>query len=65
MTILELLVFLLLCLVLGLLGRGVSHRWGWLAGAVPAGAVMVILMIAEVRSLMRAVCADRVHRKDN
>jgi hypothetical protein len=55
MTFIELLIFLFLCVVVGFLGRLFSHRWGWLAGAIPVCLVLLVMLFAEVRALFMAL----------
>jgi hypothetical protein len=53
MNVLELFTFLLLCVGLGFLGRFFSHHWCWLAGAIPAGVVLVVMLIASIKELVK------------
>jgi len=53
MTIFELLVFLFLCAGLGVLGRFLLPHWGLLAGAMPAGVVLVVMFIASIKELLK------------
>lgn len=55
MTLLELLVFLLLCAALGFLGHLFSSRWGWLLGVIPAFTVISALLFFETRRLYVAI----------
>jgi glycerol-3-phosphate acyltransferase PlsY len=52
MNLIELFVFLLLCAGLGFLGHLFSPRLGWLAGAIPAVAVLIGLLIGSFRKLI-------------
>jgi hypothetical protein len=52
MSLIELLVFLALCAGLGFLGNLVSHRYGWIAGAIPAAIVLIIMLFVHWRNLI-------------
>lgn len=53
MSLIELLLFVLLCAGLGLLGHLVSPRWGWLAGTVPFLFVAIMMLVGGYASLIR------------
>ena len=53
MTLIELLIFLLLCAGLGFLGHLFSARWGWLLGGMPAAVGLVAMMVGSWVSLIR------------
>ena len=53
MNAIELLIFLLLCLGLGFLGHLVSPRYGWLAGAILAIVVSILLLVGTYRQLFK------------
>jgi len=53
MNLIELLIFLLLCAGLGFLGRVFFPRWGWFVGAIPAGAVLIVMLFATIRQELR------------
>jgi hypothetical protein len=55
MTLIEPIVFMLLCFVIGFVGHLVSARWGWLVGIIPALAVVTVMLFFEVRSLFLAL----------
>jgi len=55
MTLIELIIFLFLCLVMGFVGHLVSARWGWLIGVIPALGVMAVMLFFEVRSMFVAL----------
>jgi len=55
MTLIELIVSLFLCFVIGFVGHLVSARWGWLIGVIPALAVMTVMLFFEVRSMFVAL----------
>ncbi|HKW62792.1 MAG TPA: hypothetical protein VJN89_09630 [Candidatus Acidoferrum sp.] len=53
MNVVELLTFLLLCAGLGFVGHLFSPQWGWLAGAIPAGLGLLVMLVATIRALFR------------
>jgi hypothetical protein len=55
MTLIELIVFLFLCSVIGFVGHLVSARWGWLLGVIPALLVMTMMLFFQVRSTIVAL----------
>ena len=55
MTLIELIVLLFLCSVIGFLGHLVSARWGWLIGVIPALAAMAVMLFFEVRRMFVAL----------
>jgi hypothetical protein len=55
MTLIELIIFLFLCFVIGFVGHLVSTRWGWLIGVIPAFAIIIAMLFFQVRSMFVAL----------
>jgi hypothetical protein len=53
MNLFELLAFLLLCAGLGFLGHFFSERWGWMLGAIPGGAGLVVILLGSCIDMVR------------
>lgn len=52
MNLFELIIFLLICAVLGFLGHLVSPRYGWFASAVLAVPVFILLFIGGFKEAL-------------
>lgn len=52
MNVIELLVFLLFCAGLGFLGSLASHRYGWIAGVLPAAVLLLVTLFFTWRNLI-------------
>ena len=59
MTLIELLVFLLLCFGLGFIGHLISPRWGWWASLIVAVPVVFFWLVGLYRQLLKGLRQGR------
>ena len=62
MTLIELIIFWLLCFVIGFVGHLIAPRWGWLVGVIPAIAVMIVMLFFQVRRIFVELWKAVSHR---
>jgi hypothetical protein len=64
MNVFELIIFLLICAVIGFVGYLVSPRYGWFAGLGPAVLVLILLLIGSFKEIIMGSRAQHKNRNE-